>query len=122
MNSLVSAIVLVFALVGCTAVEVKEDDASASGAYSYHNFSGPVSGQIREVYVKDKLDYVAKPDYSYSYGVKDPSTGNDQQHRQTRLGDAVQGEYKVLQADGSMRVVRYTADAKNGFRATVEYH
>lgn len=65
--------------------------------------------------------YQAKPDYVYSYGVEDPITGNKQDRQEKRDGDSVQGQYSVLQADGTMRIVRYTADSKNGFQATVEY-
>lgn len=63
----------------------------------------------------------AKPDYSYSYGVEDPHTGNMQSHQESRDGDTVHGQYSVLQADGTTRIVRYTADPINGFQATVEY-
>ncbi|XP_063922671.1 cuticle protein 8-like [Zophobas morio] len=101
-----------------------EDD----GSYSYHKFSGPVSGNIREVVVPRRypnqgytLDYVATPDYLYSYGVEDPLNLNRQIHRETRNGDNVQGEYKVLQPDGLVRIVKYSADGTNGFTATVRY-
>lgn len=99
-----------------------EDD----GSYSYQKFKGPVSGQIREVEVPGangllRLDYVAKPDYLFSYGVEDPSTGNSHNHREIRDGDVVVGEYRVLQADGILRIVEYTADAENGFRAKITY-
>jgi hypothetical protein len=99
-------------------------------SFSFQKFRGPVSGEIHQVVVLghyqnqqfNSLDYVAKPDYNlYSYGVQDPETGNAQTHRETRDGDEVVGEYKVLQADGVLRIVKYTADAKNGFRATIRY-
>ncbi|RZC36480.1 Chitin bind 4 domain containing protein [Asbolus verrucosus] len=102
--------------------------SSDEGSYSYHKFRGPVSGQIHQILVPDHnqnryhtVDYVAKPDYLYSYGVEDPETGNSQRHKEMRDGDAVIGEYKVLQADGVMRIVKYTADGQNGFRATIQY-
>jgi hypothetical protein len=94
------------------------------------NLRGPVSGEIHQVVVPghyqnqqfNSLDCVAKPDYNlYSYGVQDPETGNAQTHRETRDGGEVVGEYKVLQADGVLRIVKYTADAKNGFRSTIRY-
>ncbi|XP_022913606.1 pupal cuticle protein Edg-84A-like [Onthophagus taurus] len=97
---------------------------------SYHRFNGPVSGDIKEVILPDPTvhnpnrlakDFVAKPDYQYSYGVRDPVTGNAQEHQENRDGDAVHGQYTVLQADGTMRIVRYTADDAQGFVAEVEY-
>ncbi|EEB10696.1 cutile protein 18.6, isoform B, putative [Pediculus humanus corporis] len=62
---------------------------------------------------------VAETDYSFAYDVQDPKTGNYQNQKETRFGDVVKGEYSVLEADGSIRRVVYTADSKNGFQATV---
>jgi hypothetical protein len=61
----------------------------------------------------------AKPDYTFSYGVEDPLTGNSQNHKETRDGDVVKGQYTVLDPDGTTRTVTYTADPQNGFQATV---
>lgn len=58
----------------------------------------------------------AKPDYHYAYGVEDPHTGNLQNHKESRDGDVVHGEYSLVEPDGSVRLVRYTADPKNGFQ------
>ncbi|CAH2241481.1 cuticle protein 7-like [Pararge aegeria] len=121
----------------------------APGGYSYNRFSGPVSGKIIEVQVPaaegaqqhadygynhrqrqidpetakyDRLktvDYKAKPDYHYAYGVQDPHSGNQQDHKESREGDVVRGEYSLVEPDGSIRLVQYTADDKNGFQATV---
>lgn len=63
----------------------------------------------------------AKPDYSFSYGVEDPLTGNSQNHKETRDGDVVKGQYTVLDPDGTTRTVTYTADPQNGFQATVHH-
>ncbi|XP_018322276.1 cuticle protein 21-like, partial [Agrilus planipennis] len=95
-------------------------------SYSFYRFSGPVSGKVQEIQVPSQykgvaVDYVAKPDYSYNYEVQDPAIGNQQKRKESRDGDAVQGEYSFLQADGVTRVVRYVADPVNGFKATVEY-
>ncbi|PSN50756.1 hypothetical protein C0J52_01175, partial [Blattella germanica] len=109
--------------------------------YSYSSFSGPVSGEIRQVPVPPghykphhlaasahqhpsydpRIDYVAKPDYTFSYGVEDPLTGNSQNHKETRDGDVVKGQYTVLDPDGTTRTVTYTADPQNGFQATVHH-
>lgn len=63
----------------------------------------------------------AKPDYSFTYGVEDPETGNSQKHTESRDGDSVKGQYSVVEPDGTLRTVSYTADATNGFKATVHY-
>jgi hypothetical protein len=63
----------------------------------------------------------AKPDYTFAYGVEDPLTGNSQNHKETRDGDIVKGQYTVLDPDGTTRTVTYTADPQNGFQATVHH-
>lgn len=63
----------------------------------------------------------AKPDYTYSYGIEDPHTGNSQTHEESRQGDNVQGEYRVFQPDGLIRIVRYIADPERGFQVDVQY-
>lgn len=39
---------------------------------------------------------------------------------ETRHGDVVKGEYSLKEPDGTIRIVKYTADDKNGFNAIVE--
>ncbi|KAF5288925.1 hypothetical protein FQA39_LY03804 [Lamprigera yunnana] len=98
---------------------------SQDAGHSYYEFSGPLSGNVQQIYVNGingpTVDYVAKPDYSYAYGLQDPQTGNTHSRQETRNGDALSGEYTVLETDGSIRVVRYRSDPKNGFQATVHY-
>ena len=57
--------------------------------------------------------------YSYSYGVNDASTGDAKSHEESRSGDIVQGSYSVVESDGSVRKVDYSADDVNGFNAIV---
>ena len=103
-----------------------DDDHDHYGVgYSYAKFSGPVSGPSHEVHVEDpyghghKVDYVAKPDYHFEYGVEDPKSQVSQNRKEYRNDDAVHGEYTVHQPDGKVRVVKYTADKHNGFQAEV---
>lgn len=63
----------------------------------------------------------AKPQYSFAYGVENPNTGDSHGHSETRDGSTVTGEYSVMEPDGVLRRVLYTADPKNGFRASVRY-
>lgn len=39
--------------------------------------------------------------------------------QETRSGDVVQGEYSLIEADGTRRIVQYTADPVHGFNAVV---
>ncbi|XP_053602889.2 cuticle protein 8-like [Plodia interpunctella] len=57
--------------------------------------------------------------YEFSYSVEDPQTGDHKSQRESRDGDVVKGEYSLLQPDGSIRKVEYTADSQNGFNAVV---
>ncbi|XP_047539257.1 uncharacterized protein LOC125072652 [Vanessa atalanta] len=65
------------------------------------------------------VDYHAHPKYSFDYSVKDPHTGDDKEHWETRDGDKVKGSYTVVETDGTKRIVEYEADDKNGFNAIV---
>ncbi|XP_029175891.1 larval cuticle protein A2B-like [Nylanderia fulva] len=64
-------------------------------------------------------DYDPHPQYSYSYDVHDSLTGDAKSQQETRDGDIVQGSYSLLEADGTRRIVDYTADPVNGFNAVV---
>ncbi|XP_071442366.1 larval cuticle protein A2B-like [Hetaerina americana] len=64
-------------------------------------------------------DYDPNPQYSYSYDVQDALTGDSKGASETRDGDVVKGSYNFVEADGTRRVVDYTADPLNGFNAVV---
>lgn len=60
------------------------------------------------------VDYYAHPKYAYKYGVSDYHTGDVKSQHETRDGDVVKGSYSVVEPDGTVRTVEYTADSKNG--------
>ncbi|XP_055540594.1 larval cuticle protein A3A-like [Wyeomyia smithii] len=64
-------------------------------------------------------EYDAHPQYSFSYDVQDALTGDNKQQHETRDGDVVQGQYSLVEPDGTRRTVDYTADPVNGFNAVV---
>lgn len=66
--------------------------------------------------------YDPNPEYSYSYGVNDPSTGDNKHAQETLQNGVVQGSYSLSEPDGTVRKVTYTADKVNGFNAVVEKH
>lgn len=49
----------------------------------------------------------------------DGHSGDNKSQHESRDGDAVHGEYSLVEADGSVRNVKYSADDKNGFNAVV---
>ncbi|XP_068621494.1 larval/pupal rigid cuticle protein 66-like [Battus philenor] len=55
---------------------------------------------------------------SFSYGVADPYTGDYKSQIESRAGDNVQGQYSLLDADGTRRTVDYAA-GQEGFNAVV---
>ncbi|XP_059481908.1 pro-resilin [Neocloeon triangulifer] len=58
--------------------------------------------------------------YEFKYDVNDPASGSNFGHQESRDGDYVQGEYRVLLPDGRTQIVKYEAD-QNGYRPTIEY-
>ncbi len=60
------------------------------------------------------------PQYNYGYSVSDALTGDSKTATETRNGDVVQGQYSLVEPDGSIRTVTYTADPINGFNAVVD--
>ncbi|XP_057341919.1 larval cuticle protein A2B-like [Microplitis mediator] len=65
-------------------------------------------------------EYDPHPEYNFSYNVHDSLTGDAKTQQETRHGDVVEGSYSLVEADGTRRVVHYTADDVNGFNAVVE--
>ncbi|XP_013186856.2 uncharacterized protein LOC106132083 [Amyelois transitella] len=59
------------------------------------------------------------PSYSFSYGVSDSRTGDIKTVWEAKDGDTVKGHYSVLEPDGSMRTVEYSAGPNTGFQAKV---
>ncbi|KAF4521985.1 hypothetical protein B566_EDAN012534 [Ephemera danica] len=74
---------------------------------------------IAKAAVAVNADYDPNPQYAYSYSVADALTGDNKHQEETRNGDVVQGSYSLVEADGTRRVVQYTADPINGFNAVV---
>lgn len=60
------------------------------------------------------------PAYRFEYGVHDPQSGDVKKQYEERDGDTVRGYYSLMEPDGSIRLVEYTADSKNGFQAVVK--
>ncbi|XP_047106859.1 cuticle protein 7-like [Schistocerca piceifrons] len=65
-------------------------------------------------------DYVAPASYRFDYAVRDGHTGDAKTQWEHRDGDTVRGAYSLVDADGTTRIVEYTADPHNGFRAEVK--
>ncbi|XP_047526772.1 cuticle protein 19-like [Vanessa atalanta] len=86
-----------------------------------HYATAPVAHYATQAHkiVSAHEEEYAHPKYDFSYSVADGHTGDNKSQHESRDGDAVHGEYSLLEADGSVRTVQYTADAHNGFNAVV---
>ncbi|XP_046392384.1 cuticle protein 19.8-like [Ischnura elegans] len=88
-------------------------------------FLGTVSGEPGlalspyHQFKAEPVDYHAHPRYQFKYGVKDHHTGDFKSQWEARDGDVVKGAYSLVEPDGSVRTVEYTADQHNGFNAVV---
>lgn len=60
------------------------------------------------------------PKYSFAYGVTDPHTGDSKNAEEHLEDGVVHGSYSLVEPDGHVRKVTYTADHVNGFNAVVE--
>ncbi|KAK1135505.1 hypothetical protein K0M31_000094 [Melipona bicolor] len=69
--------------------------------------------------VAPALNFDPHPQYTYAYDVQDSLTGDSKTQQETRNGDIVSGSYSFIEADGTRRIVEYTADPVNGFNAVV---
>ncbi|CAH0627007.1 unnamed protein product [Chrysodeixis includens] len=65
----------------------------------------------------DGHDLLVHPEYDFGFAVIDPHTG-DHKHG-SHDADIVHGYYALVQPDGSIHKVEYSADAHNGFNAVV---
>ncbi|XP_045483691.1 larval cuticle protein A3A-like [Harmonia axyridis] len=63
--------------------------------------------------------YDPNPQYQFGYDVQDSLTGDSKSQVESRSGDVVQGQYSLVESDGTRRIVDYTADPVNGFNAVV---
>lgn len=66
-----------------------------------------------------RVDFYSPPRYAFDYGVRNSHTGDNKQQAEVRHGDVVEGEYSLHEPDGTLRIVRYRADDRNGFNARV---
>ncbi|XP_013187683.2 cuticle protein 7 [Amyelois transitella] len=66
------------------------------------------------------IERIPDPSYKFNYAVNDPVTGDNKGQWETRHGDVVHGAYSLVEPDGNIRVVEYTADPLRGFNAVVK--
>lgn len=87
-------------------------------AYEAHAAPVAIAAPVAKAVIAED-SYDPHPQYSYSYDVHDAITGDSKSQEEQRDGDVVRGSYSLLEADGTRRVVEYTADDHSGFNAIV---
>jgi len=93
----------------------------AAPVAAYHAapvYHAPAVAHVAKVAVRAE-PYDPHPQYNYGYSVSDALTGDQKSAQESRDGDLVQGSYSLVEPDGAIRTVTYTADAVNGFNAVV---
>lgn len=81
--------------------------------------SGVVTGPVAVAARLADSEFDPNPQYSFAYDVRDALTGDDKSQVESRSGNIVQGQYSLVEPDGTRRIVDYTADPVNGFNAVV---
>ncbi|XP_058463639.1 transcription factor SPT20 homolog [Malaya genurostris] len=76
-------------------------------------------GQGGQRQLEEDEDFDANPSYQFGFDVKDDEYTNYQNRKEQREGNVIKGSYSVVDSDGFIRTVTYTADPKEGFRAEV---
>ncbi|PSN37970.1 hypothetical protein C0J52_10433 [Blattella germanica] len=67
----------------------------------------------------EHYEHHAPAHYEFKYGVHDGHTHDIKEQAEKRVGDKVEGYYKLVEPDGTTRTVHYTADKHTGFHAQV---
>ncbi|KAJ8959512.1 hypothetical protein NQ314_006248 [Rhamnusium bicolor] len=102
--------------------DMEEDmEGGSGGGYGGGNSGGYGGGYEggEGVNMEEEEDLEAPAHYEFNYGVEDAHTGDRKQQSESRVGDTVKGQYSLAEPDGTIRVVKYTADPHNGFNAIV---
>ncbi|XP_020807586.1 larval cuticle protein A2B [Drosophila serrata] len=112
-------ILVLSALVAVSSAVVVPGPGLALPAYPSYPALAKVAAPLAVAKVAAPEPYDPNPQYSYSYDVHDGSTGDVKSQQESRSGDVVQGSYSLIEADGTRRIVEYTADPVHGFNAVV---
>ncbi|XP_037936064.1 mediator of RNA polymerase II transcription subunit 15 isoform X1 [Teleopsis dalmanni] len=75
-------------------------------------------GKLRQQQEEEEYDD-QNSSYQFGFDVKDDEFTNYQNRKEIRDGSVIKGSYSVVDSDGFIRTVKYTADPKEGFKAEV---
>jgi hypothetical protein len=69
--------------------------------------------------IDEEEEYSEPQSYQFGFDVKDDEFTNYQNRKEVKEGNVIKGSYSVVDSDGFIRTVTYTADPKEGFKAQV---
>ncbi|KAI4464368.1 structural contituent of cuticle [Holotrichia oblita] len=144
MYSLVQTFIVVALAAFISAIPIEEhlpatSYSSTSSEYKSEDSDSDLSNleqyQFGELGLDDESSHVTAPIYTHTedhheedhepkkyefhYAVEDKHTGDIKSQKESGDGHVVKGEYSLKEADGTTRIVKYSADKKNGFNAVV---
>ncbi|KAH8380236.1 hypothetical protein KR009_009579, partial [Drosophila setifemur] len=89
---------------------------------SYQSPSSPILSKAQQKLQQQQEEEEyddANSSYQFGFDVKDDEFTNYQNRKEVRDGSVIKGSYSVVDSDGFIRTVKYTADPKEGFKAEV---
>lgn len=98
---------------------------AAQSQYYQPRTQAPPRKLIRPQAAQQQLDqeqqeeYEPPQPYQFGFDIKDDEYTNYQNRKEQREGDKISGSYSVVDSDGYIRTVTYTADPVGGFKADV---
>ncbi|KAH1008381.1 hypothetical protein HUJ05_008936 [Dendroctonus ponderosae] len=106
--------------------QTEEEDEEQDGDYDKSNANSwrkelkfPEPDLRKSSQKNELLDLQPNPSYQFGFDVQDDQFTNYQTRKEERDGKRITGSYSVVDADGYIRTVKYTADPKEGFKAEV---
>lgn len=93
--------------------------ARVTSARYLSHLTAPLIRQAEGQVNDQKIPLQPNPNYGFDYSVNDPITGDHKAQWEQRHGDVVKGAYSLVEPDGNIRKVEYTADPIRGFNAVV---
>lgn len=90
-------------------------------AHSQNQQTIPQQQQPEQQPTETSQEQDMDPNYSYSYSIQDSWSGDIKSQHESRQGDSVRGQYRMLESDGTERIVDYSADDRDGFKAVVRH-
>ncbi|XP_039293895.1 cuticle protein 19 [Nilaparvata lugens] len=115
----VAVVLSVLAIAACQFSSDGEDGGYDGGDFEGSDLGGGDHGYHYHHDDHHKEEHHEAKPYSFEYKVHDPHTHDIKSQHETSDGHGVKGYYSLVEPDGTLREVHYTADKHKGFNAVV---